>query len=85
MKMNRNKGRELNISWNVNAEHALYSEDGKWYHHLKRFPGALFDKDGYIIFNNKYEYEDCKYLQHGKELHVPEGIKDIQGYVLVNI
>ena len=29
---------------------ALYREDGKWYHHLKKFPGALFDFNGYIVF-----------------------------------
>lgn len=81
--MGRNIGKILNELWNVNAAHALYREDGKWYHHLKRFPGALFDKNGYVIFNSKGEYEACEFLQHGKELHVKTGIKSIPQYVLV--
>lgn len=81
--MNRYKGRVLNKEWNVNAKHALYREDGKWYHHLTNFPGALFDKNGYIIFYTKDEYLNCNELQHGKELHVPYWIKSMTKYIKV--
>jgi 5-methylcytosine-specific restriction protein A len=81
--INRNKGKELNTKWKVNAIHALYREDGKWYHKLKRFPGALFDKNGYIIFNSEDEYINCKYINHGEEIHIYNGIKTIPGYIAV--
>ena len=82
--INRNKGKELNVKWSVNAEHSLYREDGKWYHNLKRFPGALFDRDGYVVFNSESEYRNCKYIKHGNEIHIYEGIKSIPQYIRVN-
>jgi len=51
--MPRIYGRDLNELWQVGALHALYREDGKWYEHLERFPGALFDYNGYVIFKTK--------------------------------
>ncbi len=41
---------DLNKKWKVGAKHALYIHDGHWYHCLTKFPGALFDKNGYILF-----------------------------------
>ena len=73
--------RKLNREWQVGARHALYREDGGWYHHLERFPGALFDKYGYIIFDSKEAYENCSYLRHTQQLNVPGGIARIPGYV----
>lgn len=79
--MSKTTGKKLNIEWSVNAKHSLYREDGKWFHHLIAFPGALFDKHGYILFENKEAYENCEYLQRGVELNVPNGIAQIPGYV----
>lgn len=76
-------GRELNRKWGVGAQHALYSEKGTWYHLLERFPGALFDEDGYILFETKHDYENCSRLKIGQELNVPNGITSIPGYVRV--
>jgi len=76
-------GKMLNREWNVGALHALYSERGLWYHVLERFPGALFDANGYILFATKQEYEDCGHLNIGEELNVPGGISRIPGYVRV--
>jgi 5-methylcytosine-specific restriction protein A len=78
---NRISGKKLNKLWNINAQHALYREDGKWYHHLKKFPGALCDTNGYVIFHDKNEYLNSKYLQHGHDLHVSIGISSIPGYI----
>jgi len=74
-------GRRLNTEWNVGARHALYREDGRWYHHLKRFPGALFDRHGYVVFQTEDAYRQCPQLRHGQELHVDGGISSIRGYV----
>lgn len=46
-------GKLLKIILNIEAEHALYREDGKWYHHLKAFPESYLTKMGiyYSILN----------------------------------
>ncbi len=78
-------GRLLNHEWNVNASHALYREDGKWYHRLEFFPGALFDAEGYIVFETEKAFLDCPYLSIGDEVNVrtPNGISSIPGYIRV--
>ena len=79
--MPRLTGRQLNQEWGVGAQHALYREDGKWYHRLGRFPAALFDARGFVRFENEHEYAHCPGLQIGKELHVPAGISSLPSYV----
>lgn len=76
-------GKYLNDKWQIGAKHALYRYDGKWYHHLKDFPGALFDANGYIVFESEDAYLTCEYLQHAQDLHIPVGISSIPGYVLI--
>ena len=76
-------GRKLNEEWGVGAKHALFRRDGRWYHHLDRVPGALFDELGFVVFENELEYRQCPQLRHGKELHVDGGIKSIPGYTRV--
>jgi hypothetical protein len=58
-------------------------EDGRWYEHLKRFPGALIDADGYVVFGTEQDYKNCPRLRHGKKLNVTGGISSISGYVRV--
>lgn len=43
-------GRRLNEKYKVGAVHSLYRENGYWYHALDKFPGALFDAKGYVLF-----------------------------------
>src|SRR5437773_6511294 len=76
-------GKQLNEEWKVGAQHALYRETGNWFQLLKRFPGALFDANGYILFKTRREYEECEFLQRGKEIGVPRGIASIPGYVMM--
>lgn len=73
-------GKKINSILNIDAIHALYREDGKWYHHLKDFPGVLFDRNGYIVFKSREEYVNNNQLQHGQDLHIREGICTISGY-----
>lgn len=80
---NKFTGKYLNEIWNVGAKHALYHKDSSWYHVLEKFPGALFDPNGYILFATRADYENCEYLRIGKHLSVPGGIFSIPGYVLV--
>lgn len=77
----RVSGKRLNDEWNVGAKHALYREDGTWYHQLIDFPGALFDANGYVVFDTEADYRNSEYLQIGKQVSVPDGISSIPGYV----
>ncbi|HEX8499953.1 MAG TPA: DUF3883 domain-containing protein [Pyrinomonadaceae bacterium] len=74
-------GRVLNERYAVGATHALYREDGRWYHRLRTFPGALFDSSGYILFVTEAEYLGCSQLQIAQDVHAPNGISAIPGYV----
>lgn len=78
-------GRALNREWGVNAAHALYREDGTWYHKLERFPGALFDANGYVVFDSPQHLAACSGILIGQGdknwLNVPDGIAGLPGYV----
>jgi hypothetical protein len=67
---------------NLVVEHALYREDGLWYHHLKKFPAILFDANGYVLFETEDGYKTNAFLQHAKALHVIGGISNIPSYIL---
>ncbi|WP_367871162.1 hypothetical protein [Luteolibacter sp. Populi] len=76
-------GRKLAKEWEVSVAHALYHHKGTWYHHLREFPGALFDPNGYLLFGNKADYEIHPMLRHGAHLHVADGISLAEGYTRV--
>jgi len=55
---------------------------------LEKFPGALADKGGYILFDSEAEYMANPYLDHrgssnNPRLGVIGGISKIPGYVKV--
>lgn len=82
--MNRNKAVRLNDAWGVGAAQVRYSDDGHWYATLERFPAALFDPHGYVLFETEEEYRSSPHLHIGKQISVPKpGISAIPGYVLV--
>lgn len=81
--MKTNSGNSLNLKWNVGARHALYHKDGKWFMPLERFPGALFDPNGYVLFKTKDELLNCKHLSIGERINVPFGISNLSGYIKV--
>ena len=74
-------GNKLNQAWKVGAKHALYRRSGDWYHRLERFPGALFDLNGYVLFKNRREFISSRYLQIKEDVHVPGGIARIPIYI----
>lgn len=73
-------GAFLNKILRIDAKHALYRKDGKWYHNLKKFPGVLFDANGYILFSTKEAYESHPQLQRKNDLHVVGGIRSLKEY-----
>ena len=77
-------GRMLVERWGIGARHALYRENGAWYHLLERFPGALCDANGYILFATRESLEACPGVQIGKGgnwLSIPGGVANLPGYV----
>lgn len=76
-------GRELNEKWKVGARHALFSDWGTFYNNLVRFPGALFDLNGYVKFDTKEEYLKCSGVKVTERTNVYEGISSLQRYVKV--
>ena len=77
-------GRKLNRLWAVGAKHALYHKDGTWFNNLTRFPGALFDRNGYVLFETKAEYLGHSDVRVTQETNVPEGISSLPTYKLVH-
>src|SRR5262249_11501618 len=75
-----NSGRRLNQLWKVNARHALYHRDGTFYERLEEFPGALFDRDGYVLFETEVAFLSCPQLHIGQKVNVPAGINSIPTY-----
>lgn len=65
------------------VRHPLYRATGNWYHLLEKFPAALCDEDGYVLFETKEQYANDPHLQIGIELTVPNGIAAHPRYVCV--
>jgi 5-methylcytosine-specific restriction protein A len=74
------KGRKLNAQWNIGARHALFHEEGKWFHRLRRFPGALVDKTGFVLFETEEQFLTARGLQIKKDVFCPRGISRLPNY-----
>jgi len=74
-------GKSLSKALCLYAEHALYREDGKWYHNLKKFPGILFDFHGYVVFETQEIYLSNPALKIRKDLNVINGIATLANYI----
>ena len=70
--LNRDKAIRLNEAWAVGATQVRYSDDGHWYATLTRFPAALFDAHGYVLFATPEEYRTSTYIRIGKQISVPK-------------
>jgi 5-methylcytosine-specific restriction protein A len=82
--LNREKAVRLNEGWGVGAAQVRYSDDGHWCATLARFPGALFDAHGYVLFATEEEYRTSPHISVGKQISVPKpGISAMPGYVRV--
>lgn len=81
--MKRLTARFLNKQHKLGAAHALHEVNGRWYHLLQRFPGALFDAEGVVIFKTESAIETCSGVKIGpdpNQLHVKDGISSLPGY-----
>lgn len=71
---------EIQTALGLVANHCLYHHEGDWYQQLRRFPGILFDPDGYVIFEDQQSYLNEPRLKHGVKLHVQDSIKSLGNY-----
>lgn len=76
-------GQQLARDWGVPVKHAYYGEDGRWFHQLKRFPGALFDPNGYVLFETAAGYQAALPGQIKQDINGRDGISRLPGYVRV--
>jgi 5-methylcytosine-specific restriction endonuclease McrA len=80
--LNRDKATRLNEAFGIGALQSRYSDDGHWYALLERFPAALFDSNGYLVFPNEAAYRGSPHLSIGKQISVSKpGISGVPGYV----
>ena len=78
------RGDGLIKRWNIPALQARLHRDGHWYEHLNRFPAALCDPYGYILFETEQAFRNCKQINLGQQVNVPGGISSIPGYKKVD-
>jgi|RhiMethySRZTD1v2_1073278.scaffolds.fasta_scaffold119472_2 hypothetical protein len=76
-----NSGEQLRRQWHIPARQVRYHKDGNWYAPLERFPAALADPEGYLLFPTVQDYAASLYLQIGAHIHVPGGVVHVPGYV----
>lgn len=73
-------GQAINEVLNLGGEHNLFRRTGDFYQILTKFPGILFDSNGYIKFETKAEYEDNSQLRLTTRTHITDGIKSLPNY-----
>ncbi len=69
--------------WGLNVAQARYSSWGNWYAPVTRFPAALLDAEGYIIFPDEASLRANKKIKITRQINVPSRISSLQGYVKV--
>ena len=80
------EGKQFNQRWKVRARHALYNKEGRFFMMLERFPGALFDPNGYLLFRTKDDFEAfCQRpgVSACKRLNIDGGIASHPDYISV--
>jgi hypothetical protein len=70
--------------WKIPVRQARFHQDGHFYETLQKFPAALCDPKGYIIFATEEDYLNCYFLKIGpKKVNVKGGtISKIPNYVV---
>jgi len=76
-----NSGKNLKNVWNIPADQVRYHKDGKFFMPVDKFPAALCDPNGYVIFETKKDYEKSSYLNIGDRINVRSGVWKIPGYI----
>jgi hypothetical protein len=73
-------GDQLISRWRIPARQARFHRDGCSYELLTRFPAALCDRKGFIVFETEDDLRACMGIRIGKQVHVRGGIASLPGY-----
>ena len=77
--MNRKKADELSKAFGLNVVQSRYSDWGNFYGLVQFYPCALWDRSGYVIFNNEAELKTSG-VSVAKRINVPKGISSLNIY-----
>ena len=68
--------------WKTPVLQARYNDDGHWYALLNKFPAALVDANGYLLFESEDDFRTSPHIAIGKQISVRKpGISGVPGYV----
>ena len=74
------RGSQLAIRENLKVKKAYYHWEGIFFEPVHEFPVALFDEDGYVIFDSEYEYLNHPDVERGKKTNIRKGIASFSTY-----
>lgn len=80
--VNRKKADELSKAFGLEVVQSRYSAWGNFYGLVQSYPCALWDRSGYIIFNDKNELK-IPGISVSKRINIPERISLLNGYKYV--
>ena len=87
-------GKVLATRHAVKVEQSLYRASGDWYHVPVKFPAALFDSQGYLVFESVHDYHNFVSDSEGigvkqsidkNWLTIRDGIKTHQNYISFDV
>lgn len=73
-------GKQLNQEWGIGAAQAFYHNAGTWFTLPAKFPLALCDKHGYVVFRSSHELNATPGVRITSSIRVKAGIKTLPGY-----
>lgn len=76
-----NSGEKLRRQWKLPVRQARYHKDGTFFMPLEKFPGALCDQNGFVVFQTWQQYESSRFLQIGCRINIRLGISKLPEYV----
>jgi hypothetical protein len=78
----KTKTSELVAQWGIQCASARFSEWGNWYAAVSKFPVALLDSHGYILFQTNEALRSSDGVRVTKQINIPDGISSLHGYHL---
>ena len=80
------RGNQLIARWKIPVRQARFRRDGTWFASLTRFPAALCDCNGYVVFGTVADLNRCPDLtvHPSGQITGERGISIIPGYVKVD-
>jgi len=74
------RGTQLAAEEGLPVHQAYYHHEGTWYQRITRFPAALFDREGYVVFRSEDAYLKLPGVNVTQKTHIPKGLPSLPGY-----